>query len=455
MRSNPATDRMKVLVISQSYPPYPQVGGLRAKKVAEMFRDRGHFVTVITERLESEHQEVRLSEGRLLVRTVHAGLPYRLRLVALRNRLQGRTVVLSSWDGSAGGASDSNSDDSPSRMHRWMRTTKRLITDLLRFPDDQQQFVAPAFRMGRQVARNTGVDLVYTTAPAFSAHFVGLLLQRKGVRWVAEFRDPWTAERPAHETKVPYLLRLNRWLERQCLVRADVVVAVTESVGRQLAAKLPVGQKSKVIVAMNGIDLLQPPRTPASKLPPYRIAYTGSFYHDRDPSPFLHALAGWMHDKSLGAEDVQVDFAGRCRHYSNVSVERIVQDLNLSDIVRFHDWLSPTAVQEVLNRADLFLLLARSQPAQVPNKLFEYLGSRTPMLAVVDKNGESATILNAVGGQFVLATPEGEPVTAGMLREALELAYSQRSLPVTTDESALEKLLTQRQFSHLASALGV
>src|SRR5665213_1217744 len=188
MRSNLPTDRMKVLVVSQSYPPYPQVGGLRAKKVAEMFRDRGHFVTVITERLESEQQEVRLSEDRLLVRTVHAGLPYRLRLVALRNRLQGRTVALSSWDGAGGDTPDSSSDHSPRRMRRWMRATKRMLIDLLRFPDDQQQFVAPAFRMGRGVARDTGVDLVYTTAPAFSAHFVGLLLRRKGVRWVAEYR---------------------------------------------------------------------------------------------------------------------------------------------------------------------------------------------------------------------------------------------------------------------------
>jgi len=443
---------MKVLIVSQSYPPFPQVGGFRAKKVAEMFQSRGHVVTVITERLDGEQEDVRVREERLLVRTVHAGPPYRLRLVALRNRLQGRSVVLSTWDGAGSELINSDKDVSAGFLQRRMRAVGRFAIALLRLPDDQQQFVRPAFRVGREVAR-AGVDLVYTTAPAFSTHFVGMLLRRRGVRWVAEFRDPWTSERKVDEAETPLFLRLNRWMERQCLLRADTVVAVTESVGRQLSAKLPPNQRHKVIVAMNGIDEIHPRR--ASRARPYRIIYTGSFYHDRDPSAFLHALAGWMHDKSLDAEDVQVDFAGRCRHYANVSIERIVRDLNLCDIVRFHDWLSPAAVQELLSRADLFLLLARSQPAQVPNKLFEYLGSRTPILAVVDKNGESATILNAVGGQFVLATPEGEPVTAGMVREALELAYDQRGLPMTTDESALENLLTERQFSHLASALGV
>src|SRR5665213_1850887 len=142
-------NRMKVLVVSQSYPPYPQVGGLRAKKIAEMFRDRGHFVTVVTERLEGEQGDIRVRDGRLLVRTVHAGLPYRLRLVALRNRLQGRSVVLSSWDGTGGGLLESDNGASLGSMRRGVRAVGRLIIGLLRLPDDQQQFVPPAYRLCR------------------------------------------------------------------------------------------------------------------------------------------------------------------------------------------------------------------------------------------------------------------------------------------------------------------
>lgn len=446
---------MKVLLVAQAYPPYPVVGAMRAKKIADMFRERGHDVTVVTERLKDEQPGVRVSEQRLVVRTIDAGLPYRLRLVALRNRLQGREVSLSSWDGPASALQDPEASASPNRLSRAVDAVKGLVVALLRLPDDQQHFVAPAFRLGRQIV-DSGVDLVYTTAPAFSTHFVGLLLQRCGARWVAEFRDPWTTEgHGRYRAAAPLLRRLDRWMERRCLYRADKIVAVTESVGRQLAAKLPAEQRGKIVVAMNGIDQLEAREASPDPQHPFSIVHTGSFYHDRDPRPFLEALGAWMRDEALGVNDVQVDFAGRCRHYGNVSVERIVEDLGLAEVVRFHDWLPTAAVQDMLRRADLLLLLATSQPAQVPNKLFEYLAVRVPILAVVDEAGESEAILRAVGGQYVLTSPDGLPVGACAVRRALECAYRERSEARATDESALQALLTRRQFSRLAAALQV
>lgn len=447
---------MKVLVVSQQYPPYPVVGALRAKKVAEMFRARGHSVTVVTERLKDEQGDVRLDDGKLRVRTVFAGLPYRLRFVAFRDRLRGRSVELSSWDGPGSSAPATDDVRPATGIRRAIGAVRGFAIGILRLPDDQQHFVHPAYQLSREIAEQ-GVDLVYTTVPAFSTHFVGLLLRRRrSVRWIAEFRDPWTTDASGDRHGTAALLhRLNRWMERQCLVHADVIVAVTESVGRQLAAKLPPEQRGKVVVAMNGIEELLPRRTRRDANGPYRIVYTGSFYSDRDPRPFLTALAEWVRAHGLGATDVQVDFAGRCRHYGNISVEEITHDLGLADIVNFHDWLPTAAVQELLTRADLVLLLARSQPAQVPNKLFEYLGVRAPILALIDRGGESERILNAVGGQFVITPPDGEPVTAPMLRDALELAYARRHEAATTNDAALASLMTARQFDHLATALGV
>ena len=38
-----------------------------------------------------------------------------------------------------------------------------------------------------------GAGLVYSTAPPYSPHLVGLALRSiKGIRWIMELRDPWT-----------------------------------------------------------------------------------------------------------------------------------------------------------------------------------------------------------------------------------------------------------------------
>ena len=448
---------MRVLLLSQAYPPFAIVGALRARKVAQMFSRRGHHVTVITERLADEAGDVRPEGDGIVVRTVDGGMPYRLRLVALRNRIRGTEVKLSSWDGPQSAPAPAI-DGQPRRGPRaLLGAAKRLAIGVLRLPDDQQQLIMPSLRVARRVMRD-GVDIVYTTAPSFSTHLVGLLLRRRGgLRWIAEFRDPWTVERrPSDREEMlgPTLQRVNRWLERRCLSRADVIVAVTESVGRQLAAKLPPDQRGKIVVAMSGIEVLRPPRQGGPRSGPYRIVYAGSFYHDRDPRPFLEALAGWMAERGLDAADVQVDFAGRCRHYADVSVEQIVSELGLDAVVRFHDWLPHEEIQCMLGDADLVLLLARSQPAQVPNKLFDYLGARTPILAVVDAGGESARILDAVGGQYVVTAPEGTPVAAAEVGALLGRAYEQRREVGNVNEEALAELSSERQFGRLAAAIG-
>jgi hypothetical protein len=55
-----------------------------------------------------------------------------------------------------------------------------------------------------------------------------------------------------------------------------------------------------------------------------------------------------------------------------------------------------------MHSAGLLLLLAQEQPLQVPNKLYEYLATGVPILAIADHDGETADMLRQVGGHYVL-----------------------------------------------------
>ena len=116
---------------------------------------------------------------------------------------------------------------------------------------------------------------------------------------------------------------------------------------------------------------------------------------------------------------MRVDFAGECRSYDGVSVEGMVEELGLADVVHFHDWMPHAEAQALIRGADLLLMIALGQPLQVPNKLFDYLGTRVPMLAVVDADGESARMLRRVGGHHLIPVSQGERVSEDALREAL------------------------------------
>jgi hypothetical protein len=73
------------------------------------------------------------------------------------------------------------------------------------------------------------VDAIVTTGPPHSMHLIGLRLKRAlGVKWIADFRDPWT------DIDFYAQLKLTRWadakhkrLEGEVLREADRVVCVS------------------------------------------------------------------------------------------------------------------------------------------------------------------------------------------------------------------------------------
>ena len=383
-----------VVLIAYHFPPDRAVGSLRAAKVARAFRDAGHHVDVVTAQLPGETGTRFTEDPGLVVHPVTL-LPHPGELFLRFKALLARPRPSRQGTEGAGGVDWTP----PTRVAGW----KRLLDSLQWLPDDRQGFILPAWRRARRLVR-AGAALVYSTAPPYSPHLVGLALSSiKGVRWVMELRDPWTD----NEWK-PWWVRtratdvLDAGLERLCLRRADLVVAVSDGIRRRIAARLPTRDASRLVVVRNGIEhLVSSVRTPR-RSGPVRIAYVGTFYHARDPRPFLRGLAAACRKRRMGPAQVCVDFIGACRSIGTVSVEKEIDTLGLTGVVRIHDWLPHAAAKVFVDEADVLLLLAQRQPDQVPNKLYEYLGTRRLILAFADADGETAGMLRQVGGHHVI-----------------------------------------------------
>lgn len=433
--------RKNVVLLAYHYPPSNEVGGLRAAKVARALRDAGHQVTVITARLPGEASDLRLEEEGLQVRAVVARRnPREFYAEWKQRRNQPRQGT------AAGAAADSNVTlGVPAKVPGW----KRFIFSLLWLPDDKQGFIPSAIQAARPLIR-PGSSVIYTSAPPFSTHLAGWWLRRKtGAPWVAEFRDPWTDNpwKPRH-VRTSLSDVLERKLERRCLHSANLVVAVSEGIERVMRPKM-IGREDHLILVRNGIDQLSPPESRARPAGPYRIVHVGSFYHGRDPRPFLRGLAALRTTRSLTPDEMEVQLVGQCRWFDGVSIEQEVEALGLADLVRFQDWVPHAAAQQLVNSADLLLLLAQNQPDQVPNKLYEYLGVRRPILAFVDPEGESARMLEQIGGHFVLTDGDTDRAEAA-LRRALN-AETGNHRPDSS--GILESWTSARQFSQLVQAV--
>jgi glycosyltransferase involved in cell wall biosynthesis len=325
---------------------------------------------------------------------------------------------------------------------------KRFLYALGSLPDGHRGFILPALRAGLGVVRG-GADLIVSTAPPFSAHLAGLLLKRfTGRPWVADFRDPWTENlhQPA-SMRTGVTDAANRWLERRCFAAADRILCTSEGLGEYASARLGPQRADRAQVVLNGIDHLA---ESSSRRPgrPLRVVHAGTFYFTRDPRPFLEGLAAACRRRGLGPTDVHVDLLGDCRWFGAISVEQEAQRLGLHEIVHFHDWLPQAAARQLMEQADLLLLLAQGQPSQVPNKLYDYLGTRHRILAFADAEGETARMLTRVGGHYLVTTTD-----PGEVARVTDAALFAGDSAMPGSDTVLREWTTDRQMTRLVGLL--
>jgi glycosyltransferase involved in cell wall biosynthesis len=285
-------------------------------------------------------------------------------------------------------------------------------------------------------------DAIYATGFPWTSLVAGAELAKLTRRpLVADFRDLWAGEtlfpddRQSHDAELA--------MERAVLDDATSVVTASASIARQLAASHPDVDERKFVAIHNGFDRSDLSAEVPARSGRFRIVYTGVWKEGYNPSA-LYDTIDWVRRSRAGLLDgIEVVAAGfapgeaRRRGLSAVIDERGVVP---------HD----TAVG-LMQSADL-LFLSHVDPDRqwaVPGKLYEYLASGSPVLAVTHPGRETAQIIESVGGGVVV--PPDDP---GALFEVLGEACRRRQLVVPRrHEAALAAFERRHLTARLAAVL--
>ncbi len=221
---------MRILVITWAWPPVGRIGALRPMGMAREWVKAGHEVHVLT------------GPGRgggepspdLLTRATETG--------AIVHRADAPAEGTGS--GASGGAA-AGAGGTPSRL-------RQVLSQWKRFPDRQRSWIGPARAFARRLHAERNFDVVWSTSPPESCHFVGESLARGGVPWVADFRDPWADYFIARWDPISRGLigGISRWVLRP----AGVLTAASEGI----AASIGRGCGRPVRCVRNGYDRAAP-----------------------------------------------------------------------------------------------------------------------------------------------------------------------------------------------------
>jgi len=268
-------------------------------------------------------------------------------------------------------------------------------------PDPRVFWVKPSVEYLSQILESNKIDAVITTGPPHSLHLIGLKLKRKtGVKWLADFRDPWSTWEFLDVLPMHALVRKqHQKLEANVLKEADAVVTISPTFRKEIANIA----KREVHLITNGFDSTDLPADfsdPSRAQDNISIVYTGIIDSIRDPLPFLEAFKAAYMGHQIEA---RLTFVGKV---SDKITDYIYSDPWLQRHIDLAGYVSHREVFTYYEKAHLLLLIltnTKNAKGNIPGKLFEYIATGRPIIGLGDPMGDAAQIIREAGAGEVFA----------------------------------------------------
>jgi glycosyltransferase involved in cell wall biosynthesis len=208
---------------------------------------------------------------------------------------------------------------------------------------------------------------------------------------VADFRDPWTGIDFYDALPMTALARrADAALERSVLEEARCVVVVSEAMRRQLAERVPAAYR----VIQNGFDPDDFEGLAFTPGPEFVLAYVGNLNDARNPEALWRALEAL--DAPAALPGLRVRFVG---NVDPVALDRAAAH-GVDAAVDVLPYVAHTEAVRHMVRSTLLLLVINRVPGAegiTTGKLYEYVASGRPVLALGPPGGDAAAVLRDSG----------------------------------------------------------
>lgn len=268
----------------------------------------------------------------------------------------------------------------------WRENISVWIRGNFFIPDARCWWISPSVKFLSKYLKEHPVDAIISTGPPHSMHLIAKTLHKKlNIPWVADFRDPWTDIDFYHDLRLTKCAdRKHHRLEKQVLTEASKVVTV----GWDCAKGLENHGAEDVCVITNGFDddFENNKTEQIQQSDVFTMSHIGIIGANRNPQKFWEAVA------ELNIPDFKIRLIGQ----TDNSVVESIKKNNVEKFVEIIPYIPHNQVVEEQRKSHLLLLFINNTPnakGVLTGKLFEYLASGRPVLAVGPEDGDVAKVI--------------------------------------------------------------
>jgi glycosyltransferase involved in cell wall biosynthesis len=395
----------KVLIIAYYFPPMGLSGVQRTLKFAKYLRNYNWEPTVLT-----------------VTPTAYYALDYGMLQEVNENKI--RTVRTNSLD-----PTRLFESGKPIKMpHEKWRKLLSGISQAIFVPDNKIGWKHDAVKVGRKLLMEENYDVIFSTAPPYTCHLIGAALSKEFmIPLVLDYRDAWV-DNPLHFYVTPFHKMLHQKLEKKVLRASNRIITINRRIKEIMLRRYKFLSYNDISIIPQGYDPEDFQVDNARKLPfskKMRFTYAGTFYRNRTPKYFLRALSEIVKANPKLRNRIEALFIGNFRK-ENLA---LIDALGLSDIVKVHGYLDHKSTVQYLMASDVLWMTignGKGEDMVSTGKLYEYIGSRKPILGLVPDGIARNTIIESGAGRVL--NPDDVPGIKKAILELYEL-WEKKQLP--------------------------
>lgn len=255
-------------------------------------------------------------------------------------------------------------------------------------PDARVFWVKPSVSYLEKYILEHSIDTIVTSGPPHSLHLIGLELKQKlNVKWFADFRDPWTTIGYHKSLRLSkYAANKHKALEHKVLNSADTIVVTSKTTKTEFQAIT----SKPIAVITNGYDTEEVAKQILDTK--FSLAHIGSFLSERNPLILWESLVELLHEIPDFKSHLEIKLIGAVSQ----EVLETISQYGLNGYVNNLGYVSHTeAIAHQRNSQVLLLIEIDSADTKsiIPGKLFEYMVSDRPIVAIGPKDSDFAEII--------------------------------------------------------------
>lgn len=275
-----------------------------------------------------------------------------------------------------------------SRRHLFSR-----ISQVLFQPDNKIGWYPFAIRKGKRILANSPHDAILSSAPPYTDHLIAsTLAESAGLPLVLDYRDDWI-DNPRHSYPSSWHKNRASLQEKRVISTAKSIVSINSVIQANIRSRIgngPTDTSHHVIPhGFDPDDFRDAVEVDGRRM---ILFFGGIFYDAQQPDTFLRGLKCFFDQNPAAREHVVATFAG----YLPDSAVELVSILELSNVVDHRGYMTHEDLIQELQKADVLWMTIGKQAGSEgisTGKLYEYLGSRKPILGLIPEGVAKKTLV--------------------------------------------------------------